>query len=69
MSSKTSKIKPTSTRKELAKRYGISYGTLATWLAKIEGLNLDPRKRILTPKQLKIIYEQWGEPTLTNNIS
>ncbi|MCF8324590.1 MAG: DUF4248 domain-containing protein [Leadbetterella sp.] len=57
----TMKIK-SSTKTELALSYNISLITLNKWIKEIDGLNLDPKKRILTPKQVEIIFNHLGEP-------
>jgi len=50
------------TRKELADLYSIHHTTLARRLKDI-GIPID-RKR-LTPKQIRLIYEELGEPETT----
>lgn len=50
------------TKTELAKMYNIHYNTFIKWLADIPGLGLDPKKRLLTPKQVEIIFLHLGEP-------
>lgn len=52
------------TKKELSKKYLVSYSTFIKWLKDIPELNLSVNQRILTPKQINIIYEQIGEPPL-----
>lgn len=54
-------IKPT-TKTNLAKEYGVSYPTFINWLKKIPELNLNPKQRILTPKQVTLIYKHLNEP-------
>jgi hypothetical protein len=46
----------------LAQGYGISYNTFKKWLSTIPNLNLSTKTRILTPKQVEIIYEEFGNP-------
>ena len=58
----TTKQKPTATKTELAAKYGVCYTTFINWLKKIDELKLNPKQRILTPKELKIIYDNLGEP-------
>lgn len=50
------------TKKELSKKYLVSYSTFIKWLQSIPELNLSVNQRILTPKQINIIYENIGEP-------
>ena len=52
----------TISKKQLAIKYGINYKTLWSWLSMIPELELDKRKRLLTPKQLEIIFEKIGIP-------
>jgi hypothetical protein len=52
----------TISKKQLAIKYGINYKTLRSWLSMIPELELDKRKRLLTPKQLEIIFEKIGIP-------
>ena len=56
------KIKAT-TRTALASLYEVSLVTFNKWLMEIEELKLDPKKRILSPKQVQIIVENLGDPT------
>ena len=50
------------TKKELSKKYKVSYNTFLKWLNYIPELNMMPKQRVLTPKQIVIIYEALGEP-------
>ena len=51
-------------RGELAARYGITTEMLNDWLKQIEDkLNLN-RRRILRPKEINIIFQEWGEPDM-----
>lgn len=50
------------TKKQLAQQYGISYTTLLKWLESVKGIQLTKHRRILTPKELEIIYEALGNP-------
>lgn len=52
----------TISKKQLAIKYGINYKTLRSWLSMIPELELDKKKRLLTPKQLEIIFEKIGIP-------
>lgn len=53
--------KPT-TKKELSKKYKVSYNTFIKWLKNIPELKLFPAQRTLTPKQIDIIYKELGFP-------
>ena len=55
-------MKKIATRTELAKQYGVSYTTFLNWLKEIPELNLNSKKRILTPKQVALIYKHLDEP-------
>ncbi|MBL0200992.1 MAG: DUF4248 domain-containing protein [Chitinophagaceae bacterium] len=55
-------MKKCATKKELAILYNIHPQTLTKWINNVPNLKLDPKQRIFTPKQLKIIYEHLGEP-------
>ena len=48
------------TREELAAAYGVCRKTFYNWLKK-EGIIL--ANRILTPKEIRLIYERFGKPT------
>jgi len=50
------------TKKELSKKYKVSYNTFIKWLSNIPELKLFPNQRTLTPKQIEIIYNGLGEP-------
>lgn len=50
------------TKKQLAKKYLISYNTFNNWLSAIPDLNLRHRQRMLTPRQVDLIYKALGEP-------
>jgi hypothetical protein len=52
----------TKTKKELCILYRISAGTLRDWLKKIDLIQENKNNRILTPKQLLIIYDIYGNP-------
>ena len=47
---------------QLADMYHVSYPTFKTWLKKVPDLNLDPKQRLLTPKQVEKIFKHHGEP-------
>ena len=55
-------MKKISTKKELAALYGVHYNTFIKWLKQIPELSLNSKRRILTPKQIEIIYEELGHP-------
>jgi len=50
------------TKKNLAKKYGVHQNTFAKWLKQVPELNINSKQRILTPKQVEIIYEALGKP-------
>ena len=52
----------TYTKGQMAKAYGINYRTFINWLKDIPELTLNPKQRILKPKQIEIIYHDLGEP-------
>ncbi|MEO6731920.1 MAG: DUF4248 domain-containing protein [Ferruginibacter sp.] len=52
----------TATKTQLAKHYKVHYNTFIKWLKMIPELELNPTQRILTPKQVQIIYNHLGEP-------
>jgi len=55
-------MKKCATKKELAIAYNIHPQTLSKWLMSVPDLNMSPKQRIFTPKQLKLIYDHLGEP-------
>lgn len=50
------------TKKQLSKKYHVSYNTFNIWLSQIPDLKLRYRQRVLTPKQIELIYKVIGEP-------
>ena len=50
------------TKKVLAEQYSVSVKTINNWLKPIKGLELKTNVRILTPKQVELIYKHLGEP-------
>lgn len=50
------------TKKALAARYNVSYPTFLKWLLLIPELKKIKNRRLLTPKEIKIIYDEIGEP-------
>jgi hypothetical protein len=53
---------PTMTRTQLAQQYQVCLPTFNRMLAKIPNFILDKKSRLLTPKQIGIIYQHLGEP-------
>ncbi len=51
-----------SSKTQLAKQYKVHYDTFIKWINKIPTLNLAVGQRVLTPKQVQIVYEHLGEP-------
>lgn len=52
----------TSSKTQLAIAYGVHFNTISKWLKKIPDLELSTKQRILTPKQVELIYKHLGEP-------
>jgi hypothetical protein len=52
----------TQNKTNLAAKYGVSLPTFFKLIKDIEGLELKPNIRILTPKQVAKIYDELGEP-------
>jgi transposase len=50
------------TKKELSKKYMVSYNTFIKWLKNVPELKLYANQRTLTPKQIEIIYNELGKP-------
>ena len=50
------------TKRELASKYGVSYPTMIKWLKGIPELKISNERRLLTPKEIQIIYSVLGEP-------
>lgn len=55
------------TKKELRQFYGISRETFNKWMRAISHLlpHYRPSSRILTPAQVKVLFEEWGEPDIS----
>jgi hypothetical protein len=51
------------TKKELSIKYGVSYNTFMRWIKNIPELNISKNRRLLTPKQIDMIYEMLGHPS------
>ena len=52
----------TYSKTQLARKYGISYNTFKKWLIAIPEIKIEPAKRLLTPKEIDIIYNHYGIP-------
>jgi len=50
------------TKRELALKYGVSYPTFLKWIRMIPQLSITNNRRLLTPKEIQIIYTVLGEP-------
>jgi hypothetical protein len=50
------------TKSALAVQYNIHVNTLREWLKDVPNLELKPFQKVLTPKQLEIIYGHLGKP-------
>lgn len=46
----------------LAKKYDVSYSTFIKWTKQVPLLELTKGQRILTPKQISILFEYFGNP-------
>ena len=53
-------------KSELANLYGISGATFKKWLTQLTELNIPANARILTPKQVAYIFEEFGVPQEIN---
>jgi len=51
------------TKLGMAKKYGVAYNTFNKWINRIPDIGLTPKQRILTPKQIEIIYRELGCPS------
>ncbi len=49
-------------RGELAARYGITTEMFNDWLKEIDSKLSLQRRRVLKPKEINIIFEEWGMP-------
>jgi len=52
----------TYSKSQLAKKYGVSYNTFKKWLIAIPEITITASKRLLTPKEVEIIYKYLGIP-------
>jgi hypothetical protein len=50
------------TKKELSKKYLVSYNTFLKWLSQIPELKVHSKQRLLTPNQIEIIFKFLGNP-------
>lgn len=49
-------------KSQLSRRYKVSLPTFNRWLELVPDLNLVKNKRILTPKQVEMVFSHLGEP-------
>lgn len=49
----------TFTRKEIAEMYGVSIRTIRRWL---KSIGFEASHKLITPKELEIIFTEIGEP-------
>ena len=52
----------TASKTQLAIQYKVSYNTFIKWLRMIPELEINRKTRLLTPKQVQMIYNHLGEP-------
>lgn len=52
----------TMSKTELCQKYGVCLETLNKWIESIQEIKLTPGQRILTPAQVRLIFERIGEP-------
>jgi hypothetical protein len=50
------------TKSALAVEYNIHVNTLREWLKGVPNLEMKPFQKVLSPKQLELIYEHLGKP-------
>jgi hypothetical protein len=50
------------TKSALAVEYNIHVNTLREWLKSVPNLEMKPFQKVLSPKQLELIYEHLGKP-------
>lgn len=55
-------MKKVLTKKELALAYGVHYNTFLRWLKEIPQLSVNPKRRLLSVRDIQIIYEELGNP-------
>jgi hypothetical protein len=51
----------------LAHAYKVHINTLKKWIDKHPEIELDPNCRVLTPKQVEVIYDKIGKPNIDDN--
>jgi hypothetical protein len=51
----------------LAYAYNVHINTLKKWIGKYPEIELDPNCRVLTPKQLEVIYDKIGNPNIDDS--
>ena len=56
------KSQKTASKSELARLYKVHLNTFSKWLKSVPGLDLKRYQRILTPKQVQLVFEHLGEP-------
>ena len=61
MGTKIKQMKATN-KKTLAQNFGISVTTMAKWLKQVPELNLTKGQRVLSPKQISILFQYFGNP-------
>jgi hypothetical protein len=49
-------------RKELQRLYKMSWPMFTKLLKLVPGLELEPRQRVFTPKQVRLIFDHLGTP-------
>lgn len=52
----------TMSKGQLAQAYGVHLSTFNKWISVIPDLRLQKGQRVLTPKQLALIYDHLGAP-------
>lgn len=57
----TNKNNRVATKKELSLMYGVHYNTFMKWIKDIPDLRLTPHQRILTPRQVALIFDELNE--------
>jgi len=50
------------TRTQLARQYKVNRKTFTRWLKLVPDIKLLPKQKVLTPKQVLIVYEFLGAP-------
>lgn len=60
---KTTENPKAMSKAQLADAYGVHPTTLRKWLQMVPNLGLQDGQRILTPRQVQLVFEHLGEPT------